>query len=90
MPEQYFRHVDGGFYRLVGYARSADTEGDVVVYEHLWPFERGWWVRNRAEFESRFTSIEKAIVDAAMNTDRARAQASVAAAKAARRAAQNR
>jgi hypothetical protein len=85
--EQYFRHLDGGFYRFVSHARSADTEGEVVIYEHLWPFDQSLWVRNRTDFEARFSSIDEITVKRAMKQDRAQAQAQVNAAKAARRAA---
>ncbi len=88
MPEQYYRHLDGGLYRFVSLARSADTAKDVVVYEHLWPFERGLWVRDRAEFETRFVPIDAAEVESAMQQDQAHAQLAVNTAKAARRAAQ--
>jgi hypothetical protein len=84
---QYFRHLDGGIYRFVEYARSADTDGDVVIYEHLWPFEQSLWVRNRADFESRFTPVDEVTVKRAFKQERVAAQAQVNAAKAARRAA---
>jgi hypothetical protein len=90
MTEHYFRHLDGGLYRFIAEARSADTAGPVVVYEHLWPFERGWWVRDRAEFEARFMKVDGAEVEAAMKADRREAQLKVEAAKAARRAATSR
>jgi hypothetical protein len=90
MANAYYRHTDGGLYRFVAYARSADTAGDVVVYEHLWPFDPGLWVRDRQEFEKRFTSIDEFSVRRAMEQDRSAAQAQVAAAKAARRAAADR
>lgn len=89
MSERYFRHLDGGLYRFVAYARSADTTADVVVYEHLWPFERGLWVRDRAEFEARFAPIDATLLEAALTQDRALAQSQVTAAKAARRAAKH-
>jgi len=89
MTEKYYRHVDGGLYRFVSHARSADSEGDVVVYEHLWPFEQSLWVRNRPDFEKRFTSVDEVTVRRAMKQDRAQAQAQVNAAKAVRRAAKN-
>jgi hypothetical protein len=87
MSEQYFRHRDGGLYRFVAVARSADTTAEVVVYEHLWPFERGLWVRDRIEFESRFQPIAAAQVEAVLKQDQPAAQLQVNAAKAARRAA---
>jgi hypothetical protein len=83
---EFFRHVDGGLYRFVAYARSADTAGEVVVYEHLWPFEPGLWVRERKEFEARFAPIDEPTVREALAGDQATAQAQVAAAKAVRRA----
>jgi len=87
MAEQYFRHLDGGVYRFVAYARSADNDDEVVVYEHLWPFDQGLWVRNRADFQSRFAIIDEFTVRLEMKRDRTQAQAAVTAAKAARRAA---
>ena len=86
MSEQYFRHLDGGLYRFVAHARSADTTADVVVYEHLWPFEQSLWVRDRKEFEERFTSIDEATLHQALNRNRTEAQAEVTSAKASRRA----
>ncbi|QDQ25781.1 DUF1653 domain-containing protein [Chitinimonas arctica] len=86
MSNSYFRHTDGGLYRFVAHARSADTTGDVVVYEHLWPFTQGLWVRDRQEFESRFSPIDAAEVENAMQGDRLAAQAAVDTAKATRRA----
>lgn len=87
MSDTFFRHLDGGLYRFVAHARSADTTGELVVYEHLWPFEPGLWVRDRAEFEARFFPVAAGEVEAARQGDRAAAQAAVTAAKAARRAA---
>ncbi len=87
MSDRYFRHLDGGLYRFVAHARSADDESDVVVYEHLWPFDQSLWVRKRSEFESRFAATDEMHVKRAMKQDRIEAQAQVKAAKAARRAA---
>jgi len=87
MAEQYFRHLDGGVYRFVAHARSADNEDEVVVYEHLWPFDQSLWVRNRAEFQTRFTTIDEFTARLEMKRDRVQAQAAVTTAKAARRAA---
>ena len=88
MSEKYFRHVDGGLYRFVAYARSADDTGELVVYEHLWPFEQGLWVRRRAEFERRFAPTDEMTVKRSMKQDRSEAQAQVNKAKAERRAAE--
>jgi hypothetical protein len=52
----------------------------------LWPFDRGLWVRKRAEFEHRFTPIDEIAVQRATRGDRLQAQTAVNEAKAARRA----
>ncbi|WP_413194904.1 DUF1653 domain-containing protein [Pararobbsia alpina] len=39
------RHYKGGLYRVVGTAKHSETLEPMVVYEHLWPHERGLWVR---------------------------------------------
>lgn len=54
------QHYKGGLYRLLGVPRDADT-GDAllngqrldqrVAYEHLWPNDKGLWVRDLTEFE---------------------------------------
>jgi hypothetical protein len=85
MNEQFFRHIDGGLYRFVAYARSADSDAEVVVYEHLWPFDQSLWVRNRVDFEARFAPTDEMAIKRAMKLDRNEAQAQVNAAKAARR-----
>jgi hypothetical protein len=85
MNSPYFRHVDGGLYRFVAYARSAENARDVVVYEHLWPFDAGLWVRERKEFEARFAPVDEPAVRQALAGDQAAAQQQVTAAKAARR-----
>ena len=87
MSELYFRHLDGGYYRLVSFGRSADTDGDVAIYQHLWPFDAGWWSRERSDFLARFSPVTAVELGAAMQGDRLTAQMAVAAAKAARRAA---
>jgi hypothetical protein len=35
-------------YRVIGVARHSETEEPMIVYEHLWPHERGLWVRPEA------------------------------------------
>jgi hypothetical protein len=45
------RHYKGGLYRVVGSARHSETLENMTVYEHLWPHERGLWVRPQAMFE---------------------------------------
>ncbi len=38
------RHYKVGLYRVIGVARHSETEEAMIVYEHLWPHERGLWV----------------------------------------------
>ncbi|SMC19542.1 Protein of unknown function [Andreprevotia lacus DSM 23236] len=83
----YFRHVDGGYYRWIADARHSEDLSPVVVYEHLWPFERGIWVRPAGEWAGRFSPVGVDEVVAALRGDRAQAQAAVTTAKALRRAA---
>lgn len=87
-PGQVFRHVDGGFYRVLMMARHSDDGSPLVVYEHLWPFETGGepWARPLSEWAVRFRSGVEAELELARRDDRAAAQAVVSAAKAARRA----
>ncbi|WP_374349437.1 hypothetical protein [Chitinimonas sp.] len=87
MTEVFFRHTDGGYYRLVSFGRSADSGGDIAIYQHLWPFDASWWSRDKAEFLARFSPVSESELAAAMAVDRLAAQAGVNAAKAARRAA---
>ncbi|MBV1776492.1 DUF1653 domain-containing protein [Burkholderiaceae bacterium DAT-1] len=82
---RFFRHIDGGYYRYVSLARHADDQSDVVVYEHLWPFNPGVWVRAAAEFHSRFTEISAEQVDQALKGNREAAQEAVNQAKRERR-----
>jgi len=58
MKPGYYKHVDGGIYFLIMIANDAATDNEVAVYEHIWPFFRGSYVRSRTEFENRFTKVE--------------------------------
>ncbi len=87
MPDNhYYRHIDGGLYRLLHNARHADDASEVIVYEHLWPFEPGIWVRRADEFRQRFHAIDAGAYQAIVCADRISYQQQVTAAKAARRA----
>lgn len=66
-------------------ARHADDGSEVVVYEHLWPFEPSVWVRNKAEFLQRFRETSEAACQEAMQQDQELARQAVQQAKAARR-----
>jgi hypothetical protein len=55
---ELYLHKKGGIYRKLYDAKHTDG-GEVVVYEHIWPHEKGIWVRPKAEFEEpgRFVRI---------------------------------
>jgi hypothetical protein len=88
-PGALFRHVDGGYYMYLMTARHSEDQSPLVVYQHLWPFEREGdpWARPQAEWDKRFTPVSAADLQAAMRQDQGAAQAAVHEAKAARRAA---
>lgn len=57
-PRATYQHFKGGLYRLWGSVRDADT-GEVirgrdgtprVLYEHLYPHDPGFWMRNGLDF----------------------------------------
>ncbi|WP_157039872.1 DUF1653 domain-containing protein [Aquincola tertiaricarbonis] len=87
VPGQAVRHIDGGYYRVLTRARSADDQSPLVVYVHLWPFDTTGdpWVRPLSEWQSRFVAVAEQDVETARRSDRAAAQHAVTAAKAVRR-----
>ena len=83
-----YRHQDGGIYRFHFISKHTENLAELVNYEHIWPFEPGaMWSRPANEWASRFTPIAAADLVEAQKNDRATAQAAIAQAKAARRAA---
>lgn len=52
-----FRHTDGGLYEFMHEAKSSADQSPVIVYQHLWPFERCLWTRPKSEWAERFTPI---------------------------------
>lgn len=43
--EATHRHYKGGLYKYHGVAKHSETLEEVIIYEHLWPHERQFWVR---------------------------------------------
>ncbi len=86
MPSIYYRHVDGGYYRLTCHARHCDDLTEQVVYEHLWPFTPGYWVRPLSEFQRRFTAVPESEWLTAQTQSREEAQERITRQKAQRRA----
>ncbi len=81
----HYRHTDGGFYEVKGMARDSRDGSAVVLYDHVWPFEAGLWTRPLEEWASRFTPVTAETVAAARRGDRAALQASISAARLARK-----
>ncbi|WP_063802284.1 DUF1653 domain-containing protein [Burkholderia ubonensis] len=90
-PGQLVRHQDGGIYRYHSTARHTDDQTELVVYEHVWPFDAGQlWARPAHEWPSRFQPITNDDLREAQQQNRLDAQTSVTNAKAARRAEETR
>lgn len=51
--KQYYKHKYGGIYCLLFEAvNKSNNDEEVVVYEHVYPFEKKNYVRNKNEFYS--------------------------------------
>lgn len=85
-PAGLYRHMDGGFYEVIGTGRHCDTLEDYVWYRHLWPHDEGHWMRRLAEWQApRFVPTDAHSLAEAKKQDRAAAQQQVAEAKRLRR-----
>jgi hypothetical protein len=84
-PLGTYRHTDGGLYRVVGMARDSRDGCDVVLYDHVWPFEAGRWTRPLPEWATRFTPVTAEEVAATQRGDRVADQARISAARKARK-----
>jgi hypothetical protein len=84
----YYRHTDGGIYHFTKFVRLASNGKRAVEYQHVWPFEVDNWVRDLDEWDTRFTPISVAELEAARAVDRQAAQDAVNRAKMARKGAQ--
>jgi len=84
----YYRHVDGGIYRFFTAATHTDGLEPHAVYEHLWPFEPGPYIRPISQWNQRFSAISEAQAANLMQGSREAAQQAVTACKAMRREAE--
>lgn len=84
-----YKHQDGGFYVVQSIALSADDKSEWVVYAHVFPFEQRTWIRRLEEWTyERFQPVtNREMADVMIGTTPEQYQATVAANKAARRAA---
>jgi len=65
-----FEPMNGGAwqYRFAdGDASHLGELGDLVLYEHLWPFEQSHWARPVAQFASRFAPVGQGALDDAQS-----------------------
>jgi len=53
----YYQHKYGGLYRMITKCKHADTKEDMIVYEHMYPFDKQTYVRNQSEFFEKFKPI---------------------------------
>ena len=81
----YYRHVDGGIYRFFTEATHTDGLESHAVYEHLWPFEPGPYIRPISQWNKRFSAISEVQATSLMQGNREAAQQAVTACKAIRR-----
>ena len=89
LPKHFYRHSDGGIYRVTYLARHTENLVPLVIYEHVWPFAPSIWARPLPEWAARFTPVSHNEVAQAMKGDRGQAQEAVVQAKASRRAARD-
>ncbi len=85
-----YRHTDGGYYEVVGMGRDSRDAEPVVLYDHVWPFEAGRWTRPLPEWASRFTPVQAEELARVKAGDRAALQATISAARQARKGAASR
>lgn len=49
--QKYYKHKYGGIYCLLSEAKNKSNNDEVmIVYEHVYPFEKAVYVRNKDEF----------------------------------------
>jgi hypothetical protein len=48
--EQFYKHKCGGIYRFLCEAINKDNNSTMIVYEHVYPFDKKIYVRNKDDF----------------------------------------
>lgn len=83
IPGTLYRHRHGGIYTALFKAKHSDDASDVVVYEHVWPFEPNTrWVRPASEWTpDRFAPIDESDLSDAIDKGREASVAEVLANK---------
>ena len=83
---QLFRHTDGGYYQYQKSVYFADDQAELVIYEHIWPFERSEWARRAHEFMAKFSPISESDLELAQKEPREKLQEQITQTRNARRA----
>lgn len=82
----YYRHRYGGLYIVQGIATSSVDKSKWVVYNHVYPFEYGTWIRPYDEWcDGRFRKIEHEEYSELLMKDRLAFQIEIGKAKAEKR-----
>jgi hypothetical protein len=51
--QKYYKHKYGGIYLLIDIAKNKSNNDEImVVYQHIYPFEKATYVRKKEEFDS--------------------------------------
>jgi hypothetical protein len=82
---QYFKHIDGGYYMFEKAVLFADDNDELVIYKHMYPFEVSSWARRYSEFKQKFTPISREEFETAQEIDRSVLQQRIAENKKLRR-----
>lgn len=81
----YCKHSDGGYYQFQEFAVHKDDSLPLVLYTHVWPFERGNWARPLGEFVAKFIPITPEDLEKARSEPQEDVQQRITASRNARR-----
>jgi hypothetical protein len=86
--DMHFQHQDGGLYLFRSVGRSTENiEVLSVVYQHIWPFEQGTWLRPIEQWTpERFKPISSEYAELMLKGNREEAQGIITAKRIARKA----
>ena len=66
----YYKHKYGGIYRFITEGMNVDTKLNMVVYEHVFPFDRETYISNKTEFETNFRVIDYSQICTELSKDK--------------------
>ena len=56
--DQYVEHKHGGLYRVLACGTYTTDKAELVVYDHIYPFEQKTWIRPLSEWTpDRFRNV---------------------------------